>query len=171
MVTKLAIIASPSGPLAQYDSSNRLTGMSARETAVTFAVDDARLESTAKERSPAVTVAHLVAEQLTAAGVACSEPEPFAAGARFAGRVGRREVPLLVGPAPEHLVGSQPRWFLSIGSSVMPLARLIGAKDVRTTMTDAITAALDAAPGVRDVRWHDEESWAGRPARRRWLGS
>ncbi len=114
-----------------------------------------------------MAVAELVAEHLVATGVECREPEPFAAGARLAGRVGRREVPMLVGPAPEWLAGPEPRWFLSMGSSVMPLARLIGVKEVRDSMTDAVAAALAAAPGVADVVWHDADEWAGRPPRGR----
>ncbi len=140
--------------------------MDARETAVSFSVDLGSRPSTAGQ-TPAVAVAGLLVERLAAQGVECTEPVPFESGARFRGRVGRRDLPMLVGPAPAPTEAGRGRWFLSIGSSLMPLARLIGAKDDRDHARELVTAALDAAPELDDVRWHDAESWSARAPRRR----
>jgi hypothetical protein len=139
------------------------------EKAATFAVDLDSMPA-AQGEPPGVTIALMVSQHLSAAGVECSEPTPIDSGASFAALIGQRKLPILLGPAPARPATESGRWFLAIGSGLMPSARLVGFKDdqARTQLVEAVTAALRASPGVKDVEWQDLESWSGRPGRRRW---
>lgn len=119
---------------------------------------------------PGVTIALMVSQHLSMAGVECSEPTPIESGVRFTALIGQQKLPILLSPMPARLATEPGRWFLAIGTGVMPSARLIGNKDdqARTELAEAVTAALRNSPGVDDVEWEDMASWSGRPVRRRW---
>ena len=139
------------------------------EKAATFAVDLGSI-SAIQGKPPGVSIALVVSQHLSAAGVECSEPTPIDSGVRFVALVGQQKLPILLAPVPARPATEPGRWFLAIGSGVMPSARLIGNKDeqARTRLAEAVTAALQNSPGVEDVEWEDLESWSGRRGRRRW---
>lgn len=109
------------------------------------------------EHDSAAALADALVAGMAVRGVVCDDPTPLEAGARFVARVGRRKVPVLVGPGP--VAG---RWFASIGSGLMPGARLIGIKDAdaRSELTAALNAALVADPATDDVVAPDDDAEA-----------
>lgn len=83
---------------------------------------------------------------------------PLGAGVRIEFRTGRLTVPAFVGPAAADSPDAG-RWFVSIGSSAMPLARVLGGRDgdVRNRVAAALRSALRASPGIVDVRLRDDD--------------
>ena len=111
------------------------------------------------DRDGAAAVADLIARYLDDVGIECGDRRPIGSGLRLVASVGRRRVPVFVGPWPSDPPEPQ-RWFVSIGASLTPLARLIGGKDddARARVTGVISAALPAEPGIGALRWNVDDS-------------
>lgn len=129
------------------------------ETTATFAVTGA---VAGDGSGGAAAVAGLIAARLHDADIVCGDATPIGSGARLVVRLGKRKVPVFVGPAPADSAEAG-RWFLSIGSALMPLAKVVGGKDgdARSRLTGALEAALATEPDISAVRWHDDD-WLGR---------
>ena len=123
------------------------------EPMATFVVDsdDGPLDATA--------VAELLAAHV-GTDIRRRRATPIGAGVRLEFRVGRRTVPVFVGPAPSDSPDApgSGRWFVSVGGGMTPLAKMLGGKDreSRDHVADALRSALLAAPGIVDIRLRDE---------------
>ena len=97
-------------------------------------------------------VACMLTSGLGQAGIPCNRPTPIDSAVRFVARVDRARVPVLVGEA----TGSD-RYIVSIGSSLMPVARLIGTKDAdhRDGVIQTLRSILEATPEVTVIEFHD----------------
>jgi hypothetical protein len=82
---------------------------------------------------------------------------PIGTGVRLEFIVGRRTVPAFIGPAASDTPDAG-RWFVSVGSSAMPFAKMLGGKDrdLRARVAAALRSALLASPGLVDVQLHDD---------------
>jgi hypothetical protein len=82
---------------------------------------------------------------------------PIGTGVRLEFLVGRRMVPAFIGPAARDSPDAG-RWFVSVGNSTMPLAKLVGGKDrdLGARVAAALRSALLASPGLADVHLHDD---------------
>ena len=111
---------------------------------------------------PAVAVADLVAASLADSEIDCGGVAAIGSGARLETRVGKRAVPVFFGPVSRES-SVDDRWFLTMGESRMPLAKLLGLRgaDARGVVAEALMAVLERTPGIADVEWHDEETWFG----------
>lgn len=105
----------------------------------------------------APAVADLIAAHMPPA-IEWRRATPIGTGVRVELRVGRRTVPAFIGPTASDSpdVG---RWFVSVGSGTMPLARMLGGKDrdLRAGVAAALRDALLASPRLVDVEFtgHD----------------
>jgi len=105
----------------------------------------------------ATAIAELIAAHVPAE-IEWRRSTPIGTGVRVELRVGRRMVPAFIGPAASDSAESE-RWFVSVGSSMMPFAKMLGGKDddLRARATVALRSALLAAPGLVDIELSDDD--------------
>ena len=105
----------------------------------------------------ATAIAELIAAHVPAE-IRWRRSTPIGKGVRLELRVGRRMVPAFIGPAASDSPDAG-RWFVSVGSSVMPLAKMFGGKDrdLRARVAVALRSALLASPGLVDIQLHDDD--------------
>jgi hypothetical protein len=105
----------------------------------------------------ATAIAELIAAHVPA-GIRWRRSTPIGTGVRLEFLVGRRMVPAFIGPAASDSPDAG-RWFVSVGSSSMPFAKLVGGKDrdLRVHVADALRSALLASPGLVAIQRHDDD--------------